>query len=454
MLLYFIQSRFRFIVLLQVLRIREIQCCWRRQLLSDQYFEPRVSKCFRFKEKTEQKQQKKPKDPKDRWGGKDIIRIPLHSEDSMDKPEQQQEQPHEESLEHETISHTRFNEDIDVDDEAFQKENQEIHRASPFSHDYNSRWAHGTFHQRESSPTFHERESPPDYDFNNHQQVTDLDNDNDLQDPQTPRSGSYDVDASRDTQSSRGSLGSHRRGVVEEISADEFIVRQKGISQDDIDVRKYLSTEIREAFTSPQNVVAYQLGHDYDLTGSNQSLPEKKEKKTPIKKPKRKQKTPHVSQDHFQMEQEEDYPLPDEGLPPVPPARPVRKNRKQKKEKVIPYQETIPLETEEPLRKTNSILADIDDELRYYDERVELEAYENECMEGKEQPEIHVTDPYATNILKYQTYQNTADANEQFRKPAVPPRKPKSVKSLDSEHDSILGEEIHHRDVSSQTKKR
>lgn len=269
-----------------------------------------------------------------------------------------------------------------------------------------------------------------------------------MQEAETPRSGSYDVDASRDTQSSRGSLGSHRRGVVEEISADEFIIRQKGISQDDIDVRKYLSSEIREAFTSPQNVL-YQMeseyNRDYDLTGSNQSLPEKKEKRVPIKKPKRK-KTPHVSQEQIQVEEDEEYPLPDEGLPPIPPARPVRKNRKQKKgKKVIPFQETIPLEAEGPLRKTDSILG-VDDS-RYYNENPE--AYENECMEGIEQPEIHVTDPYANNVLKYQTYQNTTEVNEEFAKPAAPPRKLKSLRSLsNSEHDSILNEEINRKDVS------
>lgn len=352
----------------------------------------------------------------------------------MDTEEQQRE----ESFETETISHTRFNEDIDADEGAYHKENQEIHRASPFSNEYNSRWDHGTFHQRES---------PPDFDdFSHHQQVTDLDND--IQEPETPRSGSYDVDASRDTQSSRGSLGSHRRGVVEEISADEFIIRQKGISQDDIDVRKYLTSEIREAFTSPQNVL-YQLeseyDHNYDLTGSNQSLPEKKEKRLLIKKPKRR-KTPHVSQEEISLETE----VPEETLPPIPPARPIRKNKKEKKnKKLIPFQETIPLESENPLRGSDSILEGIQDDIEYYDEKKNPEAYENECMEGIEQPEIHITDPYADNVLKYQTYENTAEINVQPRKPEAPPRKQKSLRSLEyAEDDSILGGEIHHADVS------
>lgn len=291
------------------------------------------------------------------------------------------------------------------------KENQEIHRTSPFS---SSRWAHGTFRHRES---------PPDFDdfSNNHHPVTDLDND--VHEPETPRSGSYDVDASRDTQSSRGSLGSHRRGVVEEISADEFIIRQKGISQDDIDVRKYLTSEIREAFTSPQNVL-YQFEYDQNY-GSNQSLPEKKEKTAPIRKPKRK-KTPHVSQERISVEEEDEYPL-----PPVPPARPLRHNRRQK---IIPFQETIALEK--------------DDHKRYYDERESLEAYENECMEGIEQPEIQIVDPYAKNILKYQAYENTSEISEPFGKPEAPPRKQKSLKSLEYADEPTTTEEINNRNVS------
>lgn len=394
---------------------------------------------FRFRENSEKQKKAKETKPKDRWGGKDTIRIPLHSEESMDKPVELEE--HEASLERETATHTRFNEDIDAED-AYQKENQEIRRASPFSNDYNTRWDHGTFHQKET-PVEYEAE------YNNHQQVTDLDH----EEPSTPRSGSYDVDT-RDTQSSRGSLGSPRRGVLEEIGVDEFVLRQKGISQDDIDIRKYLNTEIREAFTSPRNVL-YQVEtdyvHDYDVTGSNQSLPERKEKKVPIKKPKRK-KTPHVSAEHIPPEPEVDDYIPEEPLPPVPPARPVRKNRKQKKNKkndVIPFQETIPLEPELPLRKTDSIMGRFEDDLKYYNENDYPEAYENECMKGIEQPEIHVTDPYAANILKYQAYQNTSETNDQFDKPEAPPRKPKSLKSLDySEHDSLPEEEVQERNVS------
>lgn len=56
------------------------------------------------------------------------IRIPLHSEDS--DPDQ-------------GASRNRYNRDIDADDDAYVKENQQIHQASPFSSKYIERWKHG-----------------------------------------------------------------------------------------------------------------------------------------------------------------------------------------------------------------------------------------------------------------------------------------------------------------------
>lgn len=361
----------------------------------------------------------------DRWGGSDSIRIPLHAEDSVEKQENEISSV---DIDEET-SHTRFNEDIDITDD-YERENQEIHRASPFSSNYNSRWNHGTFHGE--SPEYDEEFRERNY------TVTDLDND--LPEAQTPPSDSFEINAGKEVHSSASSLGMHRRGVLEEINSDEFFLRQKGISQDNIDVGMYLSSEIREAFALPANALSQiedqrYYDQDYDIDASNHSLPEKKEKRTPIKKPKRK-KTPHVSQE--QMEPDVDF-EPNEYPKLLPPARPSRKNKKEKKTKikesktetVIPYQETIPLNSEENL--------DNGSDIKYFDDiDAEDYPYENEQMQGKEQPEIQVTDE---SICKA-TYENTSEINlEANKKPAAPPRKHKSLKSLSySEHDSIMGD--------------
>lgn len=378
----------------------------------------------------------------DRWGGSDTIRIPLHSEDSLDK----QENVELSSVENDEgdVSHTRFNEDIDITD-AYEKENQAIHRASPFSSNYNSRWNHGTFHG----------DQPEEYDedFIRQRNYTVTDLDNDLPEAQTPPSDSFDINANKDaSHSSASSLGQHRRGVLEEINSDEFFLRQKGISQDNIDVGMYLSSEIREAFMSPTNALS-QMHQDqryYDIHTSNQSLPEKKEKRTPIKKPKRK-KTPHVSHEQIEADMDGEINEPNEYPKALPPIRPNRKGKKEKKSKenenVIPYQETIPLDSEENL---NSVTQN-DLDLKYFDDNEAEEypeMYENEQMTGKQQPAIQVTDPYSESIFKYKTYENTKEIHldeqeniEEQNKPAAPPRKHKSLKSLSfSEHDSIMGD--------------
>lgn len=339
----------------------------------------------------------------DRFKGKDSIRIPLHSEDSVEEPLEPQ---------------ARLDE-IDAN-EAF--ENQGIHD----SNEYNPRWDHGTFH-------------PDEFQDYPNQPVTDLDND--LPEAQTPPSDSFEADRSKEIHSSGSSLGPHHRGVLEEINSDEFFLRQKGISQDNIDMGIYLSSEIREAFRSPENVLS-QMQDDgyYDTRGSNRSLQERFEKRSPIKKPKRK-KTPRASQEQIINQYAEAL----EHTKPVPPTRPGRRNKKDKKRRLVPYQETIPLDSEENLALQRGREALQKEELKYLDDEdlgSHPQLYQNEQMEGIQQPDIQVTDPYAESIFKFQTYQNTKELHGgSFEKPDVPPRKHRSLKSLNySEHDSILGD--------------
>ncbi|XP_044270357.1 titin homolog isoform X2 [Tribolium madens] len=322
---------------------------------------------------------KRKQESDDRWGGRDSIRIPLHSEDSMEESE-------------DMASHIRYDQDIDIDD-AYEKENQEIHCASPFSHNYNSRWDHGSFHPEPN------------------QQVTDLDSPIDKPQPHE----SFDTNTSKDIHSSESSLGIHRRGVLEEIDSDEFFLRQKGISQDNIEVGMYLSSEIREAFKSPNNALndLQNEPYSYETRASNTSLPETPSKRKVVKKPKRK-KTPHVSQEQLSFDQDSELEL------EIPPSRPKRRSRRsKKKEEVIPYQETIAVEVPE---------------VGIPDEDEDRVMYENEQMEGKEQPEIKINDPYTG-------YDSEDEEFKDEEKPMAPPRKHRSLKSLNySEHESILGD--------------
>lgn len=350
------------------------------------------------------------------------IRIPLHSEESMERMESIDANPNK-------ASHTRYNEDIDMD-EAYLKENQEIHKASPFSSKFIERWKHGTFHANKSTPEPEPVQQQKEVPIESPElRVTDLDN----SDEQNHSQSSNDPRIV-----SSGSLGDiHGRGVIEEINEDEFFVRQKGISQDNIEVGEYLSSEIREAFKNPVNPLRQMQDESYDkeyeLDISDQSIEETPRKRS-IKKPKRK-RTPHVSQEKIAYDQESITTEPEEYPKEYPPpGRPKRRSRKgQKKPEVVPYQETIPAERQAEFPSTEILPHQqyiTDDRLQ------EMQMYENGHMKGIEQPEILISNSYQREYRN--DVEDFADDNGM---PNIPPRKHRSLKSLTaSEHDSIIGE--------------
>uniref|UniRef100_A0A0A9XU10 Zonadhesin n=2 Tax=Lygus hesperus TaxID=30085 RepID=A0A0A9XU10_LYGHE len=74
------------------------------------------------------------------------------------------------------------------------------------------------------------------------------------------------VESDKEQISSGASSMRHRVGVLEEIDSDEFFLRQKGLSREDVDVSRYLSKEIRDAFRSPRNVLAHMDSADSRYT--------------------------------------------------------------------------------------------------------------------------------------------------------------------------------------------
>ena len=360
------------------------------------------------------------KDPESKRKSPDTIRIPLHSEESMDREEND-------------LSRHPYEEDID---EEYTRENEESGRASPFSSDlFRNRWNHGSFH----GENLHEIESD--------MKITDLDND------MEPEESPQEIERS-DIKSSSSFGDVHRRGVLEEINQDEFFLRMKGYSQDDIEMGAYLSSEIREAFRQPVNALSRMQDEDFDA--SDRSLQEPPKKK-PIKKPKRK-KTPHVSHEKISNEsntEPEEYPR-EEFLPP----RPKRKGKGKKREKdVIPYQETIPIDLEhvnqtkvfQPIRQTSSdvVVSDqtTEDDPRFYFREEYPQMYENEHMLGIDQPNILISDPYQMSLFLDTNDERNDELGYENERPEAPARKQKSLKSLSSEHDSITEEIIHARGI-------
>lgn len=78
--------------------------------------------------------------------------------------------------------------------------------------------------------------------------------------------------SNKECQSSTGSSGIRRRkGVLEEIDDDEFFLRQKGISKDNIQMGEYISSAIKEGLSTPVNALA-EMGrydsYDQDMDAS------------------------------------------------------------------------------------------------------------------------------------------------------------------------------------------
>ncbi|KAJ8916888.1 hypothetical protein NQ315_013356 [Exocentrus adspersus] len=337
-----------------------------------------------------------------------IQRIPLNSDVSENSDEniERLSEPdienHEnddknEYFDDQMASHIRYKDDIDNDDEF---ESQIINKE-----DYLNRWNRGNFNC--DIDTDYRRRYE-----NSRFEVTDLDSPDDM-DQQT---FDFTLNQNKETYSSGSSFGGQRLGgVLEEINPDEFFLRKKGISQDNIEVGMYLSSEIKEAFRTPDNALSKMEHRDSSLVDSNISLPETRSKRKEVKKPKRK-KTPHVSPERISPDESDDEDV-SSSSPPLRPKRRSKRYRELKNsENIIPYQETVSVET------------NVSSE--------DLVAEDTTNLLNNRSRDIVTTTggiALASDDLDF----NYIDENPED-KPAAPPRKHKSLKSLTSENDSIL----------------
>ncbi len=195
--------------------------------------------------------------------------------------------------------------------------------------------------------------------------------------------------STQETQSSGSSSHRRRKGVIEEIDDDEFFLRKKGISQDDIQIGRYISAAIREGLDTPVNALA-QLGqydsyYDEDFDISNERVDYGYD--IPPRKPRR------VRDFEKSFESGE---FNDDGMTPYnnerdddddmhpdnnnffqtypPPSRPRRKTRKQQSDES---------HDEHDVPVAAQYYPHTDDD--------EHSFYENKHMEGIEQPDIKVT---------------------------------------------------------------
>ncbi|XP_049786193.1 uncharacterized protein LOC126188626 isoform X2 [Schistocerca cancellata] len=133
-------------------------------------------------------------------------------------------------------------------------------------------------------------------------------------------------DSDREQRSSGSSSDRRRAGVLEEIDSDEFFLREKGISQEDVAVGRYLTSEIRDAFRSPVNALR-RMDADEDGGGGRESPLAAQYRGTPEREPERPARTRSLrpARRRHSPSPPAEAAQPDFGT--FPPARPKRNRR-------------------------------------------------------------------------------------------------------------------------------
>lgn len=149
--------------------------------------------------------------------------------------------------------------------------------------------------------------------------------------------------STQETQSS----GSFKKGVIEEIDDDEFFLRKKGISQDDIQFGRYISSAIREGLEQPENSLA-KLGQydsyfddDFDVNHDRRDYGYD----VPPSKPRRVKEfknleTDSYNDDDLSLRYTEDLP---EDIEFSQPKRPTRRSRTQYSQESLEQNNEVPV---------------------------------------------------------------------------------------------------------------
>ncbi|XP_055688515.1 uncharacterized protein LOC129793017 isoform X2 [Lutzomyia longipalpis] len=174
-----------------------------------------------------------------------------------------------------------------------------------------------------------------------------------------------------------------QKGVIEQIDDDEFFLRSKGISQDNIQIGEYISSAIREGLTTPMNTLAqvgrYSPYYDEDVDLNSE----------PIDYGYDVPKKPRRVRDRSSLEGEEFFGT-------YPPTKPMRKHRNyESDERIVPQTGT------------------------YYNEGENQSFYDNN-MEGMDQPDMYIDDEE----------EQKSDMQECLPFPPTPPKAPKRRRKL------------------------
>ncbi|XP_039287517.1 uncharacterized protein LOC111046879 isoform X2 [Nilaparvata lugens] len=236
-------------------------------------------------------------------------------------------------------------------------------------------------------------------------------------------------DSEKEQRSSGSSSDRHRKGVLEEIDSDEFFLREKGLSREDVDVSRYLSLEIRDAFRSPQNALARMDTDPFDdeICEAEEDL----------------KKLTSVIQDTFKPEEYEE----EEEVEEFEPKRPSRSRSLKSKQSTHSRsslgRESLPEERENyktypPVRPSRKQSADKQSITTADIKDLDLD---NESNESNEMNQVDLERVSIPNF-EQQSFitQSTNETWAQAGQPPLPPKRRKSQKSLNKDSESMIDE--------------
>ncbi|XP_055631503.1 trichohyalin isoform X1 [Toxorhynchites rutilus septentrionalis] len=180
--------------------------------------------------------------------------------------------------------------------------------------------------------------------------------------------------SNKECQSSGSSGIRRRKGVLEEIDDDEFFLRQKGISKDNIQMGEYISTAIKEGLSTPKNALAemgqYEAYYDEDVDASERTSVDYRGERSAEQLHNYYQ--PSFESDDLSNKQSftDEFRKNDDFYKTFPPDRPVRKHNKKSfsTDQYDDEQQKVPYDS-------------------YQQEEEDVELYEHERKYTSEQPE-------------------------------------------------------------------
>ncbi|XP_047040568.1 uncharacterized protein LOC124644926 isoform X1 [Helicoverpa zea] len=207
--------------------------------------------------------------------------------------------------------------------------------------------------------------------------------------------------------------------VITEINNDEFFVRPRGISREDIQTREYLSDETRKAFQNPKNILSL-IGSNSGMNDDNMYIND------PDADPEL-----MIDDNEPMRYSTEDLNDKDDGYYTFPPVRPSRAKRKKKEEEATPYMDDSV--------NASMQFSEVDLLDEHHDERISCDMEENIDMQVNNHTDftpttdLHSIHEYANDDVIQ--YPDTVPIQSQTL--PMPPKRKKKFNKKDFKHSSL-----------------